>query len=148
MRKHEAEEEEKKRVEEEKKKAPASPAKKGKAAAPVEDDDASSIRSGIGRLKGKASWIKDSSDVLEQIADRAASEIFLTSLPLATAHLSLQNSRRRATGKARCEALLYLGRRAHSLPHRPSTKVCSSSRRSSPLRSTCSFNASSSSVRR
>ncbi|ORY62729.1 hypothetical protein BCR35DRAFT_308965 [Leucosporidium creatinivorum] len=72
MRKHEAEEEEKKRIEEEKKKAPASPARKGKVAAAVDDDDASSIRSGIGRLKGKASWIKDSSDVLEQIADRAA----------------------------------------------------------------------------
>lgn len=75
MRKHEAEEEEeKKRVEEEQKKAPASPAKKGKTVVAVDDDDAGSIMSGIGRLKGKASWLKESSDVLEQIADRAASE--------------------------------------------------------------------------
>lgn len=93
MRKHEAEEEEKKRVEEEKKKAPTSPAKKGKAGAAVDDDDASSIRNGIGRLKGKASWIKDSSDVLEQIADRAASQFFLSMLTLPTPDLNLQQSR-------------------------------------------------------
>ena len=63
-------------TEEERKKLPASPAKKGKgSAAHVDDDDAGSIRIVAGRLKGKTSWLRDSSDVLEGIADRTASEL-------------------------------------------------------------------------
>lgn len=77
MRKHEYEQDELRKAEEAAalvKTAGGSSSSPAKRGSKLLDDDARSVRSVSGRLKGKTSWIKDPSDVLEGLADRAAGE--------------------------------------------------------------------------
>lgn len=91
MRKHEEEQTELKRKEETALVASApssSPAGK-KTPSRLLDDDVRSVRSVSGRLRGKASWLKDPSEVLDNLADRAAGEFDVDDvfIPLAVGSL-------------------------------------------------------------